>query len=261
MAILELKDVSFSYGDLKVLEKINLSLNEGDFLGILGPNGAGKSTLMKIMSGALKPREGLVLFEGKEISSVNRRELARKIAFVPQQMPFDFPFTGKEFVMMGRFPYTGILGIESAEDEKIVEKVMKLSDTAGLSSRLVNMVSGGERQRLIIAQALAQDSGTILLDEPTAHLDIKHQVQILDILRKMNREKNITAASALHDLNLSAAYCEKLLFLKDGKIFAEGTPAGVFKKEIIEEVFETPVEVLPASEERIQAVVLLSAKE
>lgn len=261
MAILELKDVSFSYGDIKVLEKINLSLNAGDFLGILGPNGAGKSTLMKIMSGALKPREGFVLFEGKEISAAKRKELARKIAFVPQQMPFDFPFTGKEFVMMGRFPYAGLLGIESVEDEKIVEKVMELSDTASLSSRLVNMVSGGERQRLILAQALAQDSETVLLDEPTAHLDIKHQVQILDILRKMNREKNVTAAAVLHDLNLSAAYCKRLIFLKGGKIFAEGPPAEVFKKEIIEEVFETPVKILPSAEDQIQAVVLLSAKE
>lgn len=242
MSILEVKDLVCGYDSAEIIKGVSFFVQDGEFLGILGPNGAGKTTLFRAITGILKPFSGSVYFRGKELARIPPRELAREIAVLPQMLEVSFSFSVEEFVSMGRFCHRGRLEGFRKEDGLAVEGAMEMTEVTGLRSKSVNQLSGGERQRVLLAQALAQEPKLILLDEPTTHLDIRHQVEILDLLVRLNR-KGLTVIAILHDLNLAGEYCTRLIMLDDGKVRIEGTPEQVIDYRIIEEVYKTVVVV------------------
>ena len=239
--ILRVNELVSGYENKEVLKGISFSVAEGSFLGIIGPNGSGKTTLFRSITRVLKPYEGEIFYKGKSLNRIPRRELAREVAVLPQMLGIPFPCSVEEFVFMGRFPYLGRLERTKRVDSEIVEKAMVSADILSLRERRVSDLCGGERQRVILAQALAQEPELLLLDEPTAHMDIGHQIEILDLLRKLNREKKITVIMVSHDLNLAGEYCERLILLKEGKIYQKGSPAEVLSYVHIEAVYETVV--------------------
>jgi len=241
--MLKVDNLNFSYGEREILKNLTLEVKKGDFLGILGANGAGKSTFFKLLSGVLTPESGDIFLQTRPIKDFSRLELARKMAVVPQEPPGDFPFTCREFVMMGRFPYLGFLGSETDHDRELVEQALNKTQTLPLADRRLNQLSGGERQRVTLARALAQEGELLLLDEPTSHLDIAFQLNTLEILRDINRNKGVSVVIILHDLNLAARFCRNLLLLKGGKIFASGSPKIVLTRENLETVFRVKTRV------------------
>ncbi len=239
--ILRVNELVCGYENEEVLRGISFSVNEGSFLGIIGPNGSGKTTLFRCITRGLKPYRGEIFYKEKSLNRIPRRELAREVAVLPQLLSIPFPCSVEEFVLMGRFPYLGRLESAKKVDLETVEKAMVLADILPLRERRVSELCGGERQRVILAQALAQEPELLLLDEPTSHMDIGHQIEILDLLRKLNREKKITVIMVSHDLNLAGEYCERLILLKEGKIYQKGSPAEVLSSVHIEAVYETVV--------------------
>lgn len=224
------------------LRGISFLVSEGELVGIIGPNGSGKSTLLKTISRVLKHKQGSIQFAGKEINEYNYQELARKIAVVTQRG--DIPAIGltvREFVLLGRIPYWKRLQLlESKHDHEVAQRMMAAADVLALAERDLSQLSGGEHQRAVIARALCQEPQLLLLDEPTTHLDLGHQREILDLVKKMNRQ-GITVIMVVHDLNLAAAYCDRLLLLANGRIRAEGRPEDILRAETIAEVYRTPV--------------------
>lgn len=227
------------------LEEITFEAQEGELLGIIGPNGSGKSTLLRAISGVLRPQEGKIFFNGKDISQLRFRELAQKMAVVSQGSEVvGLSFTVREFVLLGRNPYRRRFQIlETRIDEEITEKAVASVDILNMAERDINELSGGERQRAIIARALAQEPELLLLDEPTTHLDIGHQVEILDLVKRLNKRDNLTVIIVLHDLNLASLYCDRLVLLKEGRIHSIGTPGEILTYSVIEEVYKTLVVV------------------
>jgi iron complex transport system ATP-binding protein len=238
---LEIANVSFQYHSDIVLDGIKLEIKENDFWGIIGPNGSGKSTLLKTMNGILQPQKGVVILKGWDITKLARTEVAKELAVVPQDTTVGFNFSAEEVVAMGRTPYLARFQKESKRDREIIKQAMELARCGELKDRFINELSGGERQRVILARALAQEPRLLLLDEPTSQLDISFQTEIFDLLRRLNEEKGIAIIAVLHDLNLSAQYCKKLLLLNKGKIFAAGSPAEVITEENINKVYQTKV--------------------
>jgi iron complex transport system ATP-binding protein len=231
---------TFSYASFPVLEEISVNLPAGGFIGILGPNGSGKSTLIKGLAATLAPRAGSILLDDTELSKWSRRELARHLAVVPQENTTGFDFTVEEVVLMGRSPYLAGWQPESPEDLQAAAKAMQLTGIWDLRHRFITHLSGGERQRVFIARALAQNTPAILLDEPTAHLDINHQVEVLNLLRRLNHQ-GVTVIIVFHDLNLAAQYCSQIILLHQGKVFACGIVEEIFTTEIIRTVYQTDV--------------------
>jgi len=205
MDLLEVKNLTCGYNGTDVIRDVSFSIRQGEFLGILGPNGAGKTTLFRAVTGILRPGAGSILYNGRKIDEIPARELAREVAVLPQVLDVSFPFSVEEFVRMGRFARRGRLEPFGKEDEAAVDKAMALTEIQDLGSKILNHLSGGERQRVLLAQALAQEPRLMLLDEPTTHLDIKHQVEILGLLSGLNRE-GLTIAAILHDLHLAAEH-------------------------------------------------------
>lgn len=232
------------YGKEIVLHDVSFDVMQGEFLGIIGPNGAGKSTLLKLMSRVLHPQKGEIFFENKDIARIKLKELCKKIAFVPQDTLINFPFSVEEVVLLGRIPHLKRLQFETKRDFKIAENSLLLTDSLHLKEKKIDQLSGGERQRVIIAKALAQEPILLFLDEPTAHLDISHQIQILDLSKKLCRQTNLTIVATLHDLNLASEYCDKIILLNEGKIYKDGTPPEVLTYQNIEAVYKTVVVVL-----------------
>ncbi|MEI6845464.1 MAG: ABC transporter ATP-binding protein [Candidatus Firestonebacteria bacterium] len=247
MKILEAKNITFGYGEKQVLNNIDLSVEEADFIGIIGPNGSGKTTLLKMLCRGLKPESGQVLFKGKDIFKLETRFVAKNIAMVPQDETIIFPFTVFEIVMMGRSPYINRFSWEKKEDLDIVASAMKLADVARFKDRNIDELSSGERQRVFIARALAQMPKVLLLDEPTSHLDINHQYDILELVRKLNQNVKITVIMISHDINLASKYSGKLVLLKKGRIYTEGPAKKVITKKIIKEVYGVNVKLLKGS--------------
>lgn len=239
--ILKVDDIECSYGAVKVLNGLTFSVAGGSFTGIIGPNGSGKSTLLKSLSRVLKPAKGSVFLDDEDLYRLDTREVAKNMAVVPQETAVNFSFTVKDIVIMGRSPHLGRFQSESEKDFAAARQAMVLTDTLHLADRLITAVSGGERQRVIIAKALTQEPKIILLDEPTSHLDINHQVEILSLLKRLNRENNLTIISVFHDLNLAAQYCDSLILMKDGRIFTVGKPAAVLTVDKIKEVYGASV--------------------
>jgi iron complex transport system ATP-binding protein len=219
--------VSHAFAGRPVLKKLSFSVGKGEFFIIIGPNGSGKTTLLKIFAGLLRPPRGQVEIFGRPIRSYRQKSLARTIAMVPQQLPLDFPFTVAEAILMGRAPYHGALGIERETDFTIAKQAMAFTEVEHLSDRRLDQLSGGEQQRVFIARAICQQPQIMLLDEPTASLDLAHQVRIMDLMEKLKAEKEVTVIMVSHDLNIAAMYADQLLLLKAGEIISIGLPQEV----------------------------------
>lgn len=241
MIDIRLNQVSFSYNDNPVLRHIDLAVEKGEMVALLGPNGSGKTTLIKLVSGVLRPSEGQIHLDGSVLSRLKRREVARRVAVVPQQFNMPFAFSVGELVLLGRTPFHSLFSDEGERDHRVVEQAIECLGIDGLKGRFFNELSGGERQKAILAMALAQEPKLLLLDEPTAHLDINHQVEILDLVKSLNREQGLTIIGAVHDLNLAALYFDRVILLKAGRIFADGTPTEVLTEKAIKDVFSASV--------------------
>jgi iron complex transport system ATP-binding protein len=243
--LLQASQVSVSYGQKQVLREVSLSLAPGEMVGLIGPNGSGKSTLVRAFSRVIPLRAGCVSIGGRNLVTLSRSEAARYIAVVPQNPTLPEAFTVLEVVMMGRTPHLSLLRSESRQDLLVVRRAMELTETWALAERRIEQLSGGERQRVVLARALAQEPQVLLLDEPTAHLDINYQVALLDLVRELKEEQGLGVLLVLHDLNLAAQYCERLLLLHHGQVFAEGHPQEVITEANIRAVYGAQVHILP----------------
>lgn len=243
--MLKIRNLTCGYEAGFFLENITFDVSDGELIGIIGPNGSGKSTFLRAISRVLKLLKGEILFKGKSIDRMGFNELAQRVSVVSQSAEeITLNLTVREYILLGRIPYRRKFQIlETKTDERIVANTMSLTDVTHLSERNVGELSGGERQRAIIARALAQEPELLLLDEPTVHLDIGHQIEILDLVKRLNKKKNLTVIIVLHDLNLASLYCDRLLLLKEGKIHSIGTAEEILTYSIIEEVYKTPVVV------------------
>ena len=241
---IQTNNLTFTYKDRPVLDGVSLSVERGEMVGILGPNGSGKTTLLKIFSAVLRGR-GEVKVNGRSIETYGKRELSRLFAMVPQESQILFPYTVAEIVLMGRASYHSPLALEGKKDLEVARASMELTDSLPFSDRYLHELSGGEKQRVIIARALAQEPEILLLDEPSAFLDLKHQVQVFELMRRLNREHNLTIVAALHDLNLAALFFPRLVMLRDGRIYRDGSPKEVLTEKTIEEVYGIRVRVEP----------------
>ena len=256
MTVLRAKNIIHRYDEKEVLKNISFSVPEKGFVGIIGPNGSGKSTLIKILSRGMKPSAGNVYYREEDIFKLNTKFVASKIAIVPQDEASIFPFTVFETVLMGRAPYIKRFSWETREDVEIAESAMKLADVKNLRDRNIDELSGGERQRVIIARALAQMPKGLLLDEPTSHLDINHQYDILELIRKLNENAGITVIMISHDINLASKYCKELVMLKNGRIFVQGPAKKVVTKKIIKEVYGVDVNLVKVPGMKTQGIML-----
>ena len=243
--MIELDNVSLGYNHRPILHSLNMKAMPGQILGLVGPNGSGKSTLIKGMTRVIDLFSGRVLINGRDIKTIKRDELACLVATVPQNPALPGAFTAFEMVIMGRTPHLGLLRYEGGMDLTIAWQAMEATHTQSFAERRVSELSGGERQRLIIARALTQQPRVILLDEPTANLDINHQVEILNLVKSLCLEQSLTVIVALHDLNLAAQYCDWMVMLNGGKIYAEGTPNDILTAQNIKEVYGAEVHVYP----------------
>ncbi len=239
--MLEIRDLSVGYGRRRVLEQINLKASEGEVVGVIGPNGSGKTTLLKAITKVLEPISGTVFIDGMDVNEMQSTQIAKKVAVVSQVISINFEFTVEDIVLMGRTPY--IKGSETFEDINIVRDAMEKTNTLFLKDRLITQLSGGELQRVIIARAFAQNPKILLLDEPTSHLDITNQIDILNLVKNASR-KGMVVVAVIHDLNLAAYYCDKICLLQDGKLISAGTPGQVLTSSNIERAFNINVEVI-----------------
>jgi iron complex transport system ATP-binding protein len=214
-----------------ILRGVTFSVGPGELVGLIGPNGAGKSTLLKVIGGLWSGAKGEINLFEKPLARYSPRELARLIAQVPQATALDFPFTVQQVVMMGRNPYLGRFQLETGQDRRVAEESMRRTQILDLAGRLVHTLSGGERQRVLIARALTQQPRLLLLDEPTANLDVQHQLRILNLVRGLVREDGLGAVAAVHDLELAARFCDRLVLLHQGTVLAEGSPQDVLTSD------------------------------
>ncbi len=244
-AAIKVDSLSFAYGATRVLSGVSFTCAPGSIVAVLGPNGSGKTTLLRALFGWLKPGHDTVFIEGKDILSLTRPEAARRIAYVAQSADTDSAFTVRETVLMGRAPHLRFLEREDRADRKKAEAALRLTDIVSLADRDISTLSGGEWKRVMLAQALAQDAEILLLDEPTAHLDLAHQEDILRLLKKMRDEKGITIVIVLHDLNSASLFAERIILLKEGAVAADGTPEHVLTPQTIREVYGVNVAVIP----------------
>lgn len=241
MTLLQLDHICFAYNGSPVIRDISFSIEKGDLLGLIGPNGSGKTTLLKLIDGILQPAQGTIRILGAPVQKMKRMDLAKIIAVVPQLSPLLFPFTVQEVVLMGRAPHLGTWRFEGEKDYEIVKLVMEKTDTLTLAERNMNRLSGGETHRVLIARALAQEPQILLLDEPTAFLDIRHQIDFLNLIHALNKEQGLTVIAVTHDINLASLYCKRIALLKEGQIQAIGRPEEVVTEEQIQAVYHTPV--------------------
>jgi len=241
VSLLDARGVSFAYGSRVVLDGIDLAVDPGEIVGLIGPNGSGKSTLVRLLAGLVRPRAGTVALAGRPIASWSRGELARQLALVPQDPRVDFPYTVLEVVLMGRAPHLSLLALPGRDDLRIARAALGRLEVAELEARSIDELSGGERQRVFLARALAQQPRALLLDEPTTHLDLRHQTGLHDVARQLCREQGVAVLSVLHDLNLAAAYCDRLVLLAGGRIACAGSPAEVLEPATLERAFGTRV--------------------
>ncbi|HLW02042.1 MAG TPA: ABC transporter ATP-binding protein [Ktedonobacterales bacterium] len=240
--LLQLESITFGYTDQPLFAGVNLALAAGDMAALLGPNGTGKTTLLMLATGALHPQRGRVMLNGHDLRSLPRRTIARQIAVVPQTFATPFAFTVRELVGLGRTPYTSFLGTEKAADRQAIEEALEATGVAALAGRIFNELSGGEKQRVALALALAQQPKLLLLDEPTAHLDLKYQIGVLELAQHLNRERGITIFATMHDLNLAARYFPRLILFQRG-IVADGPPVEALQGRLLRRVYEVPVEI------------------
>jgi iron complex transport system ATP-binding protein len=241
--VLAAERVSVGYGAAPVLCDVSLALGRGEMVALLGRNGAGKSTLLRLLSGVLTPSRGTVCLDGVPLARLGHRQVARRQAVVPQEVHVPFAFTVREVVALGRTAHVPFLHGESARDRHAVERALRLLALEPLAARPYNSLSAGERQRAVLAMALAQEPRVLLLDEPTVHLDLAHQLSVLELVRGQNRSEGLAVLAAIHDLNLATLLFDRLVLLKDGHIIADGPPEAVVTAEAVRDVFGTAVAV------------------
>jgi iron complex transport system ATP-binding protein len=237
---------------------VSFTIDEAQIVAVIGPNGSGKTTLLKIINGTLFPDDGQMLIDSKETGRWQRKEIAQKVAIVPQETAMIFPFYAEEIVLMGRFPHLGRYGFEDKKDYKIVHEAMEKTDTLAFADRRFSELSAGERQRVLIARALAQEPKVLLLDESTVFLDLKHQVQFLALLRQLNTMQKLTVIFVTHDINLAAQNADRTILLYSGKIYAIGKPAEVITAANIKEVYDVDVLVDQNPQNGLPRVTLLT---
>lgn len=239
--------LSFTYpgGDRPAVRNVDLELRRGELLAVIGPNGSGKSTLVKLLLGTLDAEAGEVRHDGRPLEDWGRRALARRVGVVPQQERVTFPVTVREFVAMGRYPHLGAWRSERAEDRHAVRRAMDRCDVADLASRPFSHLSGGEQQLARLARALAQQPEVLVLDEPTVSLDVRHEMEIFELLRDLAGGEALTVLLVTHNLNAAARYADRLVLLDEGRPAAEGSPADVLTRETVERVYRWPVRVTP----------------
>ena len=243
--MLEVEDLHFAYGDRRILRGLDLEARKGELVGLVGPNGSGKTTLLRLISGVLKPSQGRISIDGADMAGLKPGPRARLVSVVPQNPEVPLSFKVIDLVLMGRNPHLKLLQWESRDDLETARRAMELTDTLDLADRAVGSLSGGERQRTLVALALAQEAPLMLLDEPTASLDLAHQTGTMDLVRDVQRERGGTLVVAIHDLTLAAQYCDRLVMLAAGSSFAVGPPGEVLTRENISAVYGTEVFILP----------------
>jgi iron complex transport system ATP-binding protein len=242
--LLQAADVVFAYGPGKAgLHGVSVDVPRGSLVGILGPNGSGKTTLLRLLGGMLAPASGRIAIDGKDLSRLARRDLAREIAVVPQETRLSFEYSVLEVVLMGRYPHLGAFELEGQDDLAIAREALAATGTLALQDRAFPTLSGGEKQRVIIAGALAQSARLMLLDEPTAALDPGYQIEIAALLRRLNGERGVTMAVATHDLNLAAGLCQRLVLLREGRVLAAGPTAEVLTRETVRALYDVEADV------------------
>ncbi len=234
--------LSFSVDAKHLLNRVDLRAERGQFVGVIGPNGAGKSTLLRAISNVLGYQDGSVSLHGADLKSLPARKVAELLALVPQIAPFTQGFTAFELVLMGRYPHLGRFQVEGEADDRIAADAMRLTETDSFTNRTLDTLSGGERQRVFLARAVAQQPQVLLLDEPTANLDILHQLKILGLVRRLV-DDGLTAVAAIHDLNLAARFCDRLVLLSNGQVVTDGTPEEVLTAETLESAFGVRAEL------------------
>ncbi|MDI6707042.1 MAG: ABC transporter ATP-binding protein [Bacillota bacterium] len=256
MYAVEINGLSFSYGNKTVLDNINLKIIKGSFTALVGPNGCGKTTLLKNISGYLKPKAGRVVLLDKAVDTLGIKERARLVGYIPQTTSPEFNFTCHDVVMMGRMPFLSLLQREGARDREIVRESMEITGTWDLRDRTLDELSGGERQRVLIARALAQNPSILLMDEPVSHLDIKHQVEIVNTIGSLCDNLGITALSVLHDINLASRYCKQIIMMKEGTIRYVGAPSQIVTQASVKEVFDISVGITYEKDDDVPFIVL-----
>lgn len=234
---LEINNLSYLYGEQSILNDISVEIQAGSFFIIIGPNGSGKTTLMKIIAGITPIKQGQIKILGKSLKQYSRKSLAKTVSFVPQNMPEEFPFNVRDTVLMGRSPHIGLLGLETHLDAELAENAMNFTGVARLAGRKLDQLSGGERQRVFIARAICQAPRIILLDEPTASLDLAHQIRIMDLMERFKQEQQVTVVMVSHDINLAAMYGDQLLLMKSGQVIRIGTPQTVITYHAMEQAY------------------------
>ncbi len=240
MTFIQAENIRFRYNRKGpyILDNFNLSVECGEIVGIIGPNGSGKTTALKVLSRIIRPEQGEVKIIGRNISKMRQKEIAKIIGVVPQGTTIAFPFTVREIVLMGRSPHLGFWQMEREHDLKIADNAMALTDSLEIADRRIDELSGGEQQRVIIARALSQEPKVMLLDEPTAYLDINHQVEIFDLIKRLNSERELTVVIVSHDLNMASEYCDRLVLMRNGQVYVEGPPKQVITETNIRDVYE-----------------------
>jgi len=244
MIMLRIEKLSVNYGTRRVLQEVSLSVQSGEIVALIGPNGAGKSTLIRAASGVIPIQSGRVRTNGDDFHALAPMQRAKYLAVVPQAVSLPPAFTVWETVLMGRTPYLGFLGQPSPADEEIARKALKRVNALGLAERRVGELSGGEQQRVLLARALCQSTPIMLLDEPTAHLDLQYQVSLLELVANLAHHDQLAVLIALHDLNLAARYADRVALMVEGVIKASGTPREVLTPELISEAYCLPVQVI-----------------
>jgi iron complex transport system ATP-binding protein len=240
---LNVKDLTAGYQGRVVVDGITFSIEQGSIFGLIGPNGSGKTTVFKCISGLLKQWGGSVFLGDEEVSSMPKKKIARKAAFIPQIHAVSFPYTVEEYVLMGRYPHRGRLMPFTPEDHQIVDETIEMLDLAAVRTQRIQRLSGGEMQRVFLACGLAQKPEILLMDEPTTHLDIGHQIRLLDMVKERSLSGGLTVLVTLHDLNLAGLYCTSIALMNHGRIQAQGNPEKVLTSENIEHVYNARVEV------------------
>ncbi len=241
--MLQIRGLTASYGEREVLHGVTLEVERGEVLALAGPNGAGKSTLLRVVSGVLPPRRGAVLWEGRDLLKMTPRERARLVAVVPQARRLPPMFTVRQAVALGRTAYLPWLGTLGESDRAAVERALAQTDLLPLADRLLGHLSGGEQQRVLLARALAQETPILLLDEPTTHLDLKHQANFLRLVRRLTNERQMAVLMVVHDLNLASHFADRLALLAEGQVVRVGNPAEVLTAEALLRVYGTPVKI------------------
>lgn len=227
-------NITVRAGRKTILDTVSCDIGENEFLMIIGPNGAGKTTLLRAICGLAKPQSGRIALYGKDLAAYSRKQLAATLALVPQTMNMEFSFSVAETVLMGRYPYLGMLEQEKKQDHEIAGRAMAFTQVEHLAGRTLDQLSGGERQRVIIARAICQQPRTMLLDEPTAALDPSHRLRIMKLMQRLREEKKITVVMVSHDLNLAGQFAGRILLMKEGKVVAGGTPREILVPDLLQ---------------------------